>query len=406
MRLLAVGQSTISANAKSITGPVTILGPPNNGLNNSVDLLAGPGGGLRVLFAGLFPASGIDRVMSTATASAAGAPWSAAQPASSIGSPSPVYVAAGIGGAVSPAGTVVSTWGDSGPGDGGYHLGLSPAGPDAPFSPSVSEVDPNVAFDSTSGAGFVAWNVLDGAGPQSVKVLPLAGGGKMTAPKSGAAWIGQRVSISGRIGGGGVFVAYGSGSNEFSAKPAWWRVGAAKATVIGGQKDAEQTGLAAAPGGRLWLYWERSRKVYAARTNKSTKKLGAIVSLKAPKGTSAIYELNGEASRGPLDLLALADAKGGLGYFHQRILPGLTLTAKPKAVRRGAKVTFRATDAGAPAKGAKVTFKLGKKKQSKKTDAKGKATIKVPSKTKPGKYAATARKAGYSQAKQKVRIKR
>ena len=66
-----------------------------------------------------------------------------------------------------------------------------------------------------------------------------------------------------------------------------------------------------------------------------------IVSIKPPKGTGAIYRLNGEGSRGPLDLLVLAEAKGGLGYFHQRILPGLTFTAKPKTVRRGKKVTFR-----------------------------------------------------------------
>jgi len=174
---------------------------------------------------------------------------------------------------------------------------------------------------------------------------------------------------------------------------------------VGGQKDAGHTGLAAGPDGRLWVFWDRDHKVYAARTNPAATKLGRIVSIKPPKGTGAIYRLNAEGSAGPLDLLALAEAKGGLGYFHQRILPGLTFTAQPKTVKKGKKVTFKTSDAGKPVKGAKVTFKLGKKKLTKKTNGKGKATIAVPAKTKPHKYSATAKKGGYSRAKLRVRVK-
>ena len=398
-------QSAISANAKSVIGPVTIVGPPNDGLNNSVDLLSAPGGGLRVLFSGLFPMSGIDGVMSTSTAPSSGSAWSAPVTASSTGATSPVYVAAGIGGAVSATGTVVSTWGDSGPGDGGFHIGLSPADPDNPFGVTASDVNPNVAFDSASGAGYVAWNVLGGSEPGSLRAMALPGGSALSAPKSAARWIGQRVSISGRIGAGGVYVAYGSGGNEFSARPAWWRVGAKQPRIFKRQHDAEHTGLAAAPAGRLWLYWERDGRLYAVRTDRKAKKPGAIVSLKPPKGTQGIYRLNGEGSRGPLDLLVLADAKGGLGYFHQRILPGLSLSVQPQPVQRGKQASFRVSDAGTPVKGAKVTFKLGKKKLSKKTNAKGRATIKVPAKTRPGRYSATVHRGGYAQAKRKVRVK-
>lgn len=399
--------SAIAANAKSVSGPIPILAAANNGLNPSVDLVAAPGGGLRVLFAGLFPETPLDRVMSSATAPAAGAPWSAAEPVSSngAGTSHPVYVGAGIGGAFSPGGLTVSAWGDSGPGDGGYHVGLSPADLDLPFASPSSAVNPNVAFD-VNGAGVVAWNVLAGAAsPNSLMVMPLAGGGPATAPKSGAVWIGQRVSISGRIGAGGVYVAYGSGATQFSASPAWWRVGAAKASVVKGQRGAEHAGLAPAPAGRLWIYWERGKRLYAARTNKKAAKLGAIVSVKPPQGSSVVYRLQGEGSRGPLDLLALAAAKGGLGFFQQRILPGLTLTAKPKKTKAGKAVTFRASDAGQAVKGAKVVFKLGKKKLTKKTNAKGKATLKVPGSTKPGKYKATATRGGYSKAIAKVRVK-
>jgi hypothetical protein len=298
----------------------------------------------------------------------------------------------------------VSAWGDSGPTDGGYHVGLDPLDSDVPFSAAADEVDPNVAFDPAGGAGFVAWDDLPEAGANSVKVLPLAGGAAMTAPKSGAPWIGQRVSIASRSGGG-VYVAYGSGGNPFSAKPAWWRVGAAGANVIGGQTDARHTGLATGAGGRLWLFWDREGTIYAARTNPAATKLGRVVSISPPSGTSAIYRLNGEGSRGPLDLLALADAKGGLGYFHRRVLPGLSFTAKPGAVRAGGKLAFRVADAGKPLKGAKVLLELGRKKLSKKTNGKGKATIAVPAKARPHSYRATAKKGGYTPASRSVRVK-
>lgn len=397
--------SAITANGKAVTGPDTIFYSPNTGMNNSVDLVPGPGGGLRVLFSGLFPAKAIDGVLSTAVAPEAGTTWTPPTPVSNIASPSAVYVAAGIGSSVSPAGAVVSAWGDSGPSDGGYHVGLSPLDSDIHFSPAADEVDPNVAFDLADGMGFVAWNDLPEVGLDSVKVLPLTGGATMTAPKSGATWIGQRVSIAGRIGGG-VYLAYGSGSNPYSARPAWWRVGAASASVVSGQTDARHTGLAAGPGGRLWLFWDRDRKIYAARTNPAATKLGQIVSIKTPGGTGAIYRLNAEGSLGPLDILALAEAKGGLGYFHQRVLPGLTFIAKPNAVRRGRKVTFSVTDAGKRLKGAKIVLKVGGKKLAKKTNGKGKAKIKVPAGAKPGRYWASAKKSGYAPAKRRVRVKR
>ncbi len=397
--------SAISADAKSVSGPDPILTAANNGINSSVDLVGAPGGGLRVLFAGLFPETPLDTVMASATAPEAGMPWSAPSPVSSIApaTRSPVYVAAGIGGAVSPSGETVLVWGDSGPEDGGYHLGLDPTTPDVPFPVGLA-VDPNATFDA-AGTAYLAWIVLGGLEtPGSLQVMPV-GGAPVTVPKSAAAWTGQRVSISSRIGAGGVYVAYGSGSNEFDALPAWWRVGAAKPIVIKGQRDAEHTGLAPAPGGRLWIYWNRHGRLYAARTDQKAKKLGAIVSVKPPKGTDAIYNLQAEGSRGPLDVLALADAKGGLGYFQQRILPGLSLAAKPKAVKAGKKLTLRATDAGTPVKGAKLVLALGKKKLKKKTNAKGKASFKIPAKTKPGKYTATATRGGYAKARTKLRVK-
>ena len=89
--------SAIAANGKSVAGPDTIFYASNTGMNNSVDLVAGPEGGLRVLFSGLFPITAIDSVLSTATAPEAGTAWSSPAPVSNTATPSAVYVAAGIG---------------------------------------------------------------------------------------------------------------------------------------------------------------------------------------------------------------------------------------------------------------------------------------------------------------------
>ncbi len=398
--------STIAANAKSVSPPFPILSAANNGINSSVELIAGPSGGLRVLFAGLFPKTPIDLVMSSATAPAAGAPWSPASPVSNnaVATASKVYVASGIGAAVSPAGLTTLVWGDSGPSEGGYHLGLDPLSPDISF-PSTLERDPGAAFDAITGAGYLAWNELGGSGSPNALKVAAPGGAPITAPNSAAAWVGQRVSISGRIGAPGVYVAYGSGNNQFDATPALWRVGASKLIRLKRQRDAEHTGLAPAPGGRLWLYWEREGRLYALRTDKQAKRLGAIVSAKLPKGASVVYRLQGEGSRGPLDLFALTDAKGGLGYLQQRILPGLTLLAKPKPAKAGKKVTLNVSDAGEAVKGAKVVLKLGKKSFMKKTDKKGRVAFSVPASTQSGRYPVTARKGGYAKARAKIRIK-
>lgn len=400
--------SAIAADAGSVSGPDPIITGPNNGLNPSVELLPGPDGGMRVLFAGLFPGAPIDQVMSSATAPAAGTPFSAAVPVSSneIGTAHAVYVASGIGGAVSPAGVTAFAWGDSGPSEGGYHLGLDPTAPDMPFSDAL-EVNPNVAFDTITGAGFVAWNLLGtDTGANSLSARPLGIGAALTAPGSGAVGLGDRVSISGRIGADGIYAAYGHGSNQFLGRLAIWRVGAPKARVVKQSRGAQHIGLAPAPTGRLWTWWQRRGRLFASRSNGSVTNLGTPVSPQLPKGAQTVYRIQGEGSRGPLDLLVLTDAKGGLGFFHQRVLPGLGLVAKPKAVKAGKASTFRVTDAGAPVKGAKVKLKIGQKKLVKKTNAKGKASFKIPGATKSGRYAATATKGGYTRAIARLRVKK
>jgi hypothetical protein len=213
------------------------------------------------------------------------------------------------------------------------------------------------------------------------------------------------VAISGRIGAAGIFAAYGAGTNPFDATPALWQVGAGKAKLVKGEKDGEHTILAPAQSGRLWMAWDRDERIRALRTNGSANKFGAVVQVKPPAGTDTIYGLAGEGSGGGLDILALVDTGQTLGYWHRRILPGLTLVASPKKVEAGKKVTLTVTDAGSPVNGATTKLALPGKDSQGKTNASGKAKLAVPKGTKPGRYKATAGAPGYAAGKTKVRIK-
>ncbi len=407
--------SAIPANGKGVLGPNLVYSNSSSlaYLNPSVDLVAGPGGGLRAFFTGQAPAAPYNDVMATATAHAAGTIWSAPAAASNNASTaSDISLAHGISAAVSASAQPISVWGSPGS---GIHFGINPAASDRHFpGTDCCVADPAVGVDAASGAIVAAWY---DQGAQELKVL--GSFGTHVVPGS-ANLVGangdQRTAIGGRIGAGGVYVAYIHVRKNFEEDPALWRVGAAKATAFKPPEpphacpeqgfDADLVTIAPAPGGRLWIAWERDGCIFATRTNPAASRFGRIVSVKPPKGTQVISGLNAEGSRGPLDVLA--NIKRGkdsdANYWHRRLLPGLSFRAKPKQVRRGKKVRFRVTDAGAAVGKAKVMLKLGHKKHAARTNAKGKAAIKVPKGTKPRRYRATARKGGYAKAALKVKV--
>jgi len=403
---------SLAGNAKSLSSSNQLISTPNF-VNDSVDLIATPAGGLRAFFAGVFPAAplpgGYSSVMATAISTTGGATWTAATAASRNAPPgnSAVSAASGIGAALVGA-NPISAWGDSGPSEAGFHVGVDPAANDISLGGACCEVDPNLAVDSQSGVFGLAYNDLTGAETVLRVTLPLIS--TDVAPGSRATWVGQRVGLTGRIGAAGIYAAYGFGKNRFDARPALWRVGAAKAKVLKTPRDAEHTTLSPAPDGRLWVAWEgadRGKRLFATRTSPSAKRFGSIVAVKPPKGTSVIHRLNVEGSRGPLDLLALVQRGGDdISYWHQRIVPGLTLAANPAKVVAGKAITFKATDAGAAVKQAKVTLKVAGKHVAGSTKANGTVTLKVPKGAKPGRYRATARKGGYSPGKRRVRVGR
>jgi hypothetical protein len=359
------------------------------------DLLRMPDGSLRAFFGGIRSTNPgeTNNAMNTATAPAAGAPWTlkpgkAAQ--------ATYAYATGVAGAgLAKDGTPISTWSGS-PGL-GFHYGIEASSPDGTIpQTSCCLYTPDVAVDSASGQAWVGFHSNENAGP-GLYVNAIGPGGpqgaRRLAPGSvtgkDSIYPGNRTSLTGRIGAAGVYLFYGQGYPTFNTL-ALWKVDAAKPQLVIKADRNEHANVAAAPEGRLWLMWEQNGTVYAARTNRAASRVGAMNAIKTPGGAT-IYRLNGEGSAGPLDLIANM-AAGGQSLFHQQVWPKLSLTGS----RSGTRIVFRVTDAGDPVAGA--TVKAGGK--ALKTAGNGTATLSPAPK---GRVKATASKAAYAPATGTVR---
>jgi hypothetical protein len=356
------------------------------------DLLRMPDGSLRVFFGGIRSTNPgeTNNTMNTATAPAAGAPWTL-KAGKVVQAPS-AYATGVAGAGLAKDGTPISTWAVT-PGL-GYHYGVNPGDPDRTIPQSgCCLYTPDVAVDSASGQAWVGFHSNESATPGLfVNAIGPGGpqGGRRLAQGSvigkSSVYPGNRTSLSGRIGAGGVYLFYGQGYPTYKTL-ALWKVDTAKPQLVLKADRNEHANVAAAPDGRLWLMWEQNGTIYAARTNKTASKVGASNTLRAP-GSHTVYRLNGEGSAGPLDLIV----NDGQGLWHQQVWPKLSLTAS----RSGATIAFRVTDAGDPVAGASVKA-AGK---TLKTSASGRATLaKAPS----ARVKATASKAGYAPVATNVR---
>ena len=261
-------------------------------------------------------------------------------------------------------------------------------------SPSCCFYDLETAVDDANGQAFVAYhsNVTDTGGLYVRQIRPSLGA-PQRAPGLGTARNflapDHRMPLVARQGGG-VYFAYCTGYPR-CLQVRLWRVGGG-AIIVARGTDIEDVNLSRGAGGRLWVMWQDSGRLRASRTNAAATKAGAVVNVPSPPGTSSMWDVFGEGSLGPLDLLAHVSARGGLATWHRQVLPGLTL--KCSARRGGA--TCKVTDAGGPVAGAKV--RAGGKTAT--SAGNGNATLTLPR----GRYAVTATKAGYSRASARVRV--
>jgi len=392
--------SAISPAGK-VVGDAVAIQSGWNSLSQRPDLVVSPDGNtLRVFFAGLHSLIGGDPLneqLMTATAAREGRSWTGPQRVTSASHPS--YGSAGIGAAVGAGGTPIVAEGDPG---NIFHFGIG--GPDFAYeSRGCCVYDPDIGVDSQSGQAFVAWfsnvNGSNGLYAQSISTSGLSGTptylpGSANADRSTANQPIQRTPITGRLGAGGVYVAYGPGYPTRKSV-SLLRLGASKPLVAGRGSSIENVDVARAPEGRLWVMWSDGGKIYAVRTNKAATRVGGRVALTPPAGTVSIFGLWGEGSLGTLDLIAHAGtATNAVAFWHTQVLPPLDIEATGGV----GVIRVKVTDAGDPVSGVAVTV-AGHHAV---TNGRGTASVHVKQK---GTVTAKATKKGYRADTDRARVK-
>jgi hypothetical protein len=350
----ALWQTRVSPDGVSLG-----LGPAASGLSEpgSPALTLAPGGVLDA-FTFARTADGTAADLMLFTASASGDWTAAAQPlAHAVGT-----IARAVGATTTRDGAPVVAW------SAGSQLriryGVDPATANAAVGAGgccASGVQP--AVDQTTAQAYLAWassaphamgvyvQAVDRGGATRPRVFAT---GSANNKRTGAALPDGRVALAARAGAPGVYLAYATGYPKVRGV-SLLHVGVRKIVLHVAAADAATVVLAAAPQGRLWLAWSRDGAIYAARTDRSATRLGAVRKVTFRRGAHAIDQLQGDAGTGPLDLVASFEARGNASFWHQIVLPGLSLAVTATSQTSGtARYIFRVTDAGEPVANATV----------------------------------------------------
>jgi len=310
-----------------------------------------------------------------------------------------------------PDGTTLQAW--AGTLGTWVHSGLTPATPNHDYQAPIGQYgyDPNLATDA-SGRTVMAW-YSSAAGRLGVLAQDVAGDGSpvgsaVTMPQTSNMPSGMiaRTPLAARAGGG-FYVAYPTGYPA-QTRVRVWRVGAGNAPEVArtsGQGNQPVT-LAAAADGRIWVAWAANRngvpRILARRSNPGATRFGAAVAAGRAGASVAAYRLDSSAAGGALDVLAAFNigTTSNVATHHRRLLPGLTLSARPGKLRRGARqdVRFTVSDAGDPVKGARV--RAGGK--SGVTNAAGRVTLELAGRAATAK----ASRVGYTGARKRLGVRR
>lgn len=375
-------------------------------------IVAGPGGSLRVLFGGIRTTdpNETNDDLNLASSSDGGSTWTlqpgdvAAPGASAYASP---IAATAVGSALTPYETWYGTSGVY------VHAGLSSSTPNSQFQTfGCCGYYSNLAGDA-AGNIMLAW-YSNSTGHLGVYAQPVAADGSpagspmnmpgtenMSSPQGA-----DRTPLVARPGGG-FYVAYATGFPSLD-HIRLWRVGSAGTVPIANLPStagAPVAAIAAGPDGRLWVFWKRDVNdrphIFAERSNLAASRFGAAVDAGAPPGAATGFSLGGDATGSGLDVLGSFSIgiSSGVSTWYRRVLPGLSLSAKPAKLHHGRSthVTFLVTDAGDPVKGAEVRASG----RSGTTNASGKATFALALKQ---ATTATASRAGYAGARLKLGV--
>ncbi len=400
--------TAVGADGKVTGSPATVLSAWT-GISNP-DLVVSKDGRLRVFFGGMRTTDVKDPysqgTLYAATAGADGANWTLEK--GSLSQSHNVH-ASPVGAAVMADGTPLATWAVSFALQ--THQGLNPKDPDQKYQTTCCAYQPDIAVDAQSGDAVLGWysNATKEQGLYTQTILPKAGERQFvpdsaTPDHNSSLSLDQRMAITARIGAPGVYVAYGAGYPTYQTVNLW-RHGTATPLIVAKAQGARHVNIAAGPEGRLWVMWQRNRRIYATRSNRAATRFGAIVEVAPPAGKaqSGIYKVKGEGSVWPLDLFVACQSINELATYHTQVLPGLSVSATPRTVAsaQGGMVTLEVTDAGDPVPGAAVSV-AGKTLT---TDAKGRALFPIAKGSRAATLLARATKTRYTPGSVRFTVK-
>jgi hypothetical protein len=394
-----LGQVAISG-AGAVVGQNDVFSSPWAVIDSKPALIGTADGGLRAVFGGMQTTPGFwdDGRMYTATAPAPGTPWTV--PTEAVGESTSAVDSYGTAATTLADGTPIAayplnstiTW----------HVGTAP-GADQTFT-----VDGCCAYDlAMVRDGDNVWLGWYGNGGTAAtngtfvrQIYPTLG----PIAKAPGSSVGADSLPTGRVAlaarsGGGVFAAYCVGYPNCD-HVALWNVGTGKVSKVPASRYVAYIALSPGPSGRLWLSWsDNIPAVKAVRTGRNGSGFTPVRTVGMPAGKASVYDLSLEGSTGRGDIVIQV----GDGFWHTQVVSGLTLKAKPGAIKHGKrqKVTFTVTDAGDKVGGAKV--KVGARKCT--TKAGGRCTIVFPRSTKAGKLSVRASHSGYAGALIRLRVK-
>jgi hypothetical protein len=207
------------------------------------------------------------------------------------------------------------------------------------------------------------------------------------------------MALSGRLGAAGVYGLYCQGYP--CAAMHLVRHPDGDPLLVARERGARAEGLAPGPEGRLWIWWERSNRIVATRTNKAVTRVGPLEVVAGPPGVRNVSRTAAEGSRGPLDVIVNARTAEGGAMWHTQLLPSLAATAEPSSFssRQAVAVRVSVTDVGDPVAGARVSASS----RTAVTGADGVATLSFPAGTSPGAIRIAVEAPGYKATTTSVR---
>jgi len=358
-------------------------------------LIAGPAGGLRLVYGGLRTTDSSDPYatgqMYSSTSDSAGTSWTL-QPGALTGSHS-AYGSYGTGATTLADGTTPAvsfplnstlTWNTTGAGsgDGTYDFGRC------------------CVYHSTlvrNGSDLWAAYAANGsdaahAGVFVQRLAPTLGAPTKAPASSQGVDLVMSVSEATPFlarPGGGMYLAYCLGYPTCTGV-GLWRLGTSAPVTVPGAAGATHLALAAGPHGRLWVAWSvPGGLIRITHTTATGSAFGAVTTIKAPTA-AGVYGISLAASDGSTDVLV----NTGDALYDQQVLPGLSLRAAPLSWKHTTrkKVSFTVTDAGVAVAGASVTA-AGR---SCTTSTAGSCRISFKKTKRKGSFRATARHSGYA----------